>query len=202
MAYRTCLRAALALAIAVGSALPAAAQTADAEKSAKATAAISSIRIENFGQVNSTYFRGAQPSGRDYAELGALGVKTIIDLQEADGDPNEAELARAAGIEYHRIPMSTRRPPTQEQLALFFKLVSDPTKPVYVHCKGGRHRTGVMTAAYRMSYDGWTADRAFAEMKKYDFGPDFLHPEFKKYVYGYDAKLAPAVAVAAGAAQQ
>jgi tyrosine-protein phosphatase SIW14 len=202
MAYRTALlRTALALAIATGSALPAAARTSDAGKSAKAGAAISSIRIENFGQVNSTYFRGAQPAGRDYADLAALGVKTIIDLQEADDDPNEARLARAAGIEYHQIPMSTHRPPTQEQLALFFKLVSDPTKPVYVHCKGGRHRTGVMTAAYRMSYEGWTADKAFSEMKEYDFGPDFLHPEFKKYVYGYDVSKAPAAVVAVAAQQ-
>ncbi len=202
MAYRTALsRTALALAIAFSSALPTAARTSDDGKRASTSTAVSSVRIENFGQVSATYFRGAQPSGRDYADLAALGVKTIIDLQEADGDPNEPNLARAAGLEYHQIPMSTHRPPTQEQLAQFFKLVSDPTKPVYVHCKGGRHRTGVMTAAYRMSYDGWAADQAFAEMKKYDFGADFLHPEFKKYVYGYDVSKAPA-AVAAVATQQ
>jgi hypothetical protein len=31
------------------------------------------IRIDNFGQVNANYFRGAQPKGRDYADLAALG---------------------------------------------------------------------------------------------------------------------------------
>jgi protein tyrosine/serine phosphatase len=202
MASRTALlRTALALVIAISSALPAAARTSNDGKGANTSTAASNVRIENFGQVSATYFRGAQPSGRDYADLAALGVKTIIDLQEADGDPSERSLARAAGIEYHRIPMSTHRPPTAEQLALFFKLASDPTKPVYVHCKGGRHRTGVMTAAYRMSYDGWTPDKAFAEMKKYDFGPDFLHPEFKKYVYGYDVSRVPTTAVAAATQQ-
>ena len=30
------------------------------------------------------------------------------------------------------------------------------------------------------------ADQAFKEMKQYKFGADFLHPEFKKFVYGYD----------------
>jgi protein-tyrosine phosphatase len=91
-----------------------------------------------------------------------------------------------------------------EQLAFFFKLVNDPAaQPVYVHCKGGRHRTGVMTAAYRMSFDGWTADQAFGEMKRYDFGPDFLHPEFKKYVYGYDPKgITVTTAVAVTTQQQ
>jgi protein tyrosine/serine phosphatase len=56
-----------------------------------------------------------------------------------------------------------------------------------VHCVGGRHRTGVMTAAYRMTHDGWTPDRAFAEMKQYKFGADFLHPELKAFVFSYRA---------------
>jgi len=61
---------------------------------------------------------------------------------------------------------------------------------VYVHCAGGRHRTGVMTAAYRMTHDGWTADQAFKEMKQYGFGADFLHPEFKQFVYAYHVEPA------------
>ena len=32
-----------------------------------ALAALSTIRIDNFGQVSPTYFRGAQPHGQDYA---------------------------------------------------------------------------------------------------------------------------------------
>ena len=70
--------------------------------------------------------------------------------------------------------------PTAAKLADFLKVIDDPaSQPVYVHCVGGRHRTGVMTAVYRMTRHGWAADRAFREMKEYDFGADFLHPEFK-----------------------
>ena len=54
-----------------------------------------------------------------------------------------------------------------------------------------------MTAAYRMAQDGWTADRAFSEMKQYKFGADFLHPELKKFVYAYRAEpAAPAASPA------
>jgi protein tyrosine/serine phosphatase len=65
---------------------------------------------------------------------------------------------------------------------------------------GGRHRTGALTAVYRMTEDGWTADRAFSEMKQYHFGADFLHPELKKFVYTYFSQLdkAPRLLVAAG----
>jgi tyrosine-protein phosphatase SIW14 len=69
--------------------------------------------------------------------------------------------------------------------------VNDPAnQPVYVHCVGGKHRTGVMTAVYRMTQDGWTADQAFKEMKQFKFGADFLHKEFKEFVYSFYSQLA------------
>ena len=143
------------------------------------------ISIDNFGQVNASYYRGAQPDGRDYADLAALGVKTIIDLQ-MDGIPGEQKLVEAAGMKFHRIGMTTHQAPTTEQLVSFLKLVNDPAnQPVYVHCAGGRHRTGVMTAVYRMTHDSWNAEKAFQEMKQYKFGAEFLHPEFKAFLDTY-----------------
>jgi len=77
-------------------------------------------------------------------------------------------------------------PPTSSQIAQFLKIVNDPAnQPVYVHCVGGKHRTGVMTAVYRMQNEGWNSDKAFSEMTRYKFGADFLHPEFKRFVYSF-----------------
>ena len=176
---------------------PAAAQPGDT-KANGSVVQTSGIRIDNFGRINPNYYRGAQPNGRDYADLASLGVKTVIDLTSDDAQPNEKSLTEHAGMRYVQIPMTTRQAPTAGQLAEFLKIVNDPVnQPVYVHCVGGRHRTGVMTAAYRMTQDGWAADQAFKEMKQYKFGADFLHPEFKQFVYGYSAN---ANAVAAEAA--
>ena len=162
---------------------------------------VSKIRIDNFGRVNANYYRGAQPEGRDYADLASLGVKTLINLTSDDAEANEKAMAEGAGMKYFQIPMTTHQPPTAAQLSAFLKIVNDPAnQPVYVHCVGGRHRTGVMTAAYRMNQDGWNADQAFAEMKQYKFGADFLHPEFKQFVYGYRATLAQAAPVSTAAA--
>jgi tyrosine-protein phosphatase SIW14 len=159
-----------------------------------ATVDLSKIAVDNFGQVNSKYYRGAQPEGRDYADLAALGVKTDIDLTK-DGDPNEAAMAQRAGLKFFRIPMTKHVVPTPDQIAQFMKIVSDPAnQPVYVHCQGGRHRTGVMTALYRLIADHWSADQAFAEMQKYRFGAEFLHSEFASFVHDYPALLARAAA--------
>jgi uncharacterized protein (TIGR01244 family) len=181
--------ATLLLAVSLAGSVAAQTPTHRSINSATTTEDISRVTIKNLGRINANYFRGAQPEGRDYADLASAGVKTVIDLQ-ADGEQNEERLVRAAGMEFLRIPMTTRVAPTKDQIDVFLKIVNDPAaQPVYVHCKGGRHRTGVMTAVYRMTQDGWSADRAFSEMKDFDFGWDFLHPEFKRFVYAYPRQL-------------
>lgn len=155
------------------------------------------LDIYNFGQISPTYLRGAQPDQDDVAALAKAGVRLVIDLQ-AKGRADEKGIVEAAGMKFVRIPMTTHVAPTPEQTAQFIALVTDPAnQPVYVHCREGRHRTGVMTAVYRMTQDGWTAKQAFAEMKDYRFGWDFLHREFKKFVFAF--KPATAVATAAPA---
>jgi tyrosine-protein phosphatase SIW14 len=155
-------------------------------------AVISSVRIDNFAKVSDAYYRGAQPVGSDYADLAELGVKTVINLiGDEDLDRTEQSSVEKHGMRYVQIPMSTRKAPTAQQLDQFLSVVNDPaSQPVYVHCVGGRHRTGVMTAVYRMVKDGISGAEAFAEMKRFKYGPDFLHPEFKKFVYGYEVKKA------------
>jgi tyrosine-protein phosphatase SIW14 len=163
-----------------------------------AIADISRIRIDNFGRINAHYYRGAQPEDRDYEDLAALGIKTIVNLTSADAQRDEPARTRQAGMKYFQIPMTMHHAPTSAEVSEFLKIVNDPAnQPVFVHCVGGRHRTGVMTAVYRMNQDGWSADQAFREMKQYKFGADFLHPEFKAYVYGYRADTAVAAAAAA-----
>ncbi len=159
--------------------------------------AVPSIHIDNFGRVDATYYRGAQPKGRDYADLAALGIKTVIYLTSDDASADEKGMVENAGMKYLQIPMTTHAVPTVAQLAAFFKVVNDPaSQPVYVHCVGGKHRTGVMTAAYRINHDGWTSEQAFKEMKQFKFGADFLHSEFKQFVFGYPAALRAAAAAA------
>jgi len=148
------------------------------------------VAIDNFARVSPTYYRGAEPDAGDYAELAALGIKTVIDLRSDDGNPQAKQLAEKAGMHYVAIPMDTRIAPSAAQIDQFLTLInSADQQPVYVHCVGGRHRTGVMTAIYRMTQDRWTPDQAFKEMKQYKYGADFLHPEFKQFVYGYKPEL-------------
>ena len=144
-----------------------------------------SIKIKNFGQMTEQFYRGAQPKEEDYQSLAALGIKTVIDLQD-DPKSYEKSAVEAAGMRYVNIPMVAKAYPTPEQVAAFLKLVDDPeTGKFYVHCAGGRHRTGVMGAVYRFTHDNWNYDQVYAEMKEYDFYTRWGHGSMKKFVQDY-----------------
>jgi protein tyrosine/serine phosphatase len=143
--------------------------------------------VKNFGKVNDNYYRGAQPTKAQVAALKAIGVRTIIDLRR-DFVPEERQWVTEQGMNYFNIPMKANIAATKGQADYFLRLVSDPANgPVFVHCKGGKHRTGAMTAIYRITHDNWTAEQAFDEMKKYDFNDNiFGGPRAqKKFVFTY-----------------
>jgi protein tyrosine/serine phosphatase len=163
---------------------------ASASAETTTTANLSKIRVKNFGKTNANYYRGGQPEQRDYADLASIGVRTVIDLTH-DGRSDERGLVERAGMKFYRIPLTTSERPSHAAVTQFLKLVNDSANwPVFVHCQGGRHRTGVMTAVYRMSQNGWTADLAYQEMKRYHFEGFPGHPALKNFVFDYYTNLA------------
>lgn len=157
------------------------------------------VTIKNFGQMDERFFRGAQPKEDEYAELAALGIKTVIDLRE-DVESYSKTQAEAAGLRYVNIPMIAKKYPESSQVDQFLKLVDDPsTGKFFVHCAGGRHRTGAMGAVYRFNHYKWNFDQVYAEMKKYDFYTRWGHSEMKKFVQEYAVSFQSKPATAAAA---
>jgi len=150
--------------------------------------AFSNIKISNFGQMDERFYRGARPKERDFQALKALGINTIIDL--TDNTPQEKGYAEAAGLNYVNIAIPDKTDPTDAQIAQFLKLVNDPTTgKFYVHCAGGRHRTGVMGAVYRFNNYHWNFDQVYAEMKNFDFYTSNGHGGQKKFVESYAQRM-------------
>lgn len=170
-------------------------------------AAFPNVRIKNFGQMDDRFYRGARPnSPEDIRALKEVGIRTVIDLQ-ADPDEDERGWVESLGMRYVNIPMIAKKYPRPEWVEAFMKTVDDPsTGKFFVHCAGGRHRTGSMGAVYRMEKYGWDFEQVYAEMKQFDFYTRWGHGDFKTFVEDYArqkqeraaAQPAAAAAVAAG----
>jgi protein tyrosine/serine phosphatase len=150
---------------------------------------LAGISLDNFGVVDGRIFRGEQPGTDDFRALAAIGVTTIVDLRE-DNKSSSRERAEAAGLKYVNIGIDGHGAPSDGDVTRFLEVLDDPANPVvYVHCAGGRHRTGSMIAVYRMVRDGWTIDQAYDEMLAYDFYTSNGHKGFKTFVEDYYQRM-------------
>ena len=143
------------------------------------------VKIKNFGQMDERFFRGSRPEAGDYQALAQLGVKTIIDLTDNSREYEQPQV-EAAGLRYINIPMVDKSYPSMDQINQFLKVVDDPaTGKFFVHCAGGRHRTGVVGAVYRFNHDNWNLQQALAEMDQYEFGSGYGHGKQRDFVQDY-----------------
>lgn len=158
------------------------------------------IKIDNFGQMDERFFRGSRPDEKSYAALAQLGIKTIIDLTDNSREYEQPAVEKA-GLRYVNIPMEDKGYPSMDQVNAFLKVVNDPaTGKFFVHCAGGRHRTGVMGAVYRFNVNHWSLDQALAEMDQYEFNSGYGHGKQKSFVQDYFQQFQAANAKANAAA--
>ncbi len=162
---------------------------ATANAASKSNKQFSNIKISNFGQMTEHLYRGAQPGQEDYKDLASLGIKVVIDLRN-DPKPYAKSAAEAAGMRYINIPMSDKKRPQDEQIDQFLAITKDLSQgPFYIHCAGGRHRTGVMGAMYRYTYDNWNYEQVYKEMKAFDYYSRWGHGALGDYVEDYYTRI-------------
>jgi protein-tyrosine phosphatase len=78
----------------------------------------------------------------------------------------------------------------------YLELLDKPeVYPVLIHCAAGLHRTGELTAIYRMEYEGWSKGAAVRELKAAGFGDcacttadDMIYNMIEKYQPGQRRK--------------
>ena len=121
--------------------------------------------LPDFHKVNEHLYRGGRPSAVGLRHLQQIGVKTVIDLQvPGERWAKENELVEALGMRYFPIPMGRGFGVDLEQIQAALKLIENADHaPVYVHCRKGHDRTGVVIACFRIKDDGWSNAKAMEE---------------------------------------
>ncbi|HWS18680.1 MAG TPA: dual specificity protein phosphatase family protein [Candidatus Elarobacter sp.] len=137
--------------------------------------------VTNFGEVTPHLYRGGLLKKDGLKALKKLDINVVVDTH-AYSKKEERE-AQALGMKYVAIPWHCPWP-KDEVFAKFLKVLHEnPGKKVFVHCRLGDDRTGMMVAAYRMAEEGWTADEAMTEMKSFGFTKShhFICPSLAHY---------------------
>jgi tyrosine-protein phosphatase SIW14 len=154
-------------------------------------------------------YRSGQMTAEGFTEAVARHhIRTIINLQDEYPDPEirtsffnghtipESELCNQLGVRYEYLPpdlLTRRHAAAHRPVAIdrFLELLEDKTiYPVLIHCRAGLHRTGVMTAVYRMRYQGWSPQEAIREIKANGFG-EFACTSANAYIDQYILTFQP-----------
>lgn len=144
-----------------------------------------------YQRVNADYSRGSQPAHGGIETLVTLGFRSVVDLRSSYDRPEELKIAaERAGLAYYSLPLSVWEPPDDAQANEFIALVTDKSRgPFFVFCADGLHRTGEMTAIYRLVNDNWDIGRALKEMDDVGFSPYYY--SLRNYVWKYARKYRP-----------
>jgi tyrosine-protein phosphatase SIW14 len=146
--------------------------------------------VGNFGEVTPTIFRGAQPTAQGFDALAKMGVDIVVDAR-GERAKSEGKVVQHLGMQYVSLPWHCPFP-HDETFVKFLKLVKEnPQKKIFVHCRLGDDRTGMMIAAYRMAAEGWTADEALREMQIFGFSRahHFICPSLGPYEQAFPHHL-------------
>ncbi len=138
--------------------------------------------VPHLDRVNDHIYRSGEPSTVGLQELGALGIKRVVDLRErSEATAFEKETLEKLGIKYTNIPFAALSAPSDSQVQSVLKLLTDnDPSPILVHCRRGKDRTGTVIACYRIQHDGWDNRRALAEAKEH--GMSSLERGMREYI--------------------
>ncbi|WP_342065425.1 dual specificity protein phosphatase family protein [Caballeronia concitans] len=127
--------------------------------------------VDNLHRISPSLYRSAQITADDLPHLRALGIRKIISFRSFHSD--EALLA-GSGIALERIPMNTWDIRDEDMIAALKALRNaDRDGPILIHCQHGADRTGLVSALYRVVYQGWTKQQAEDELLHGGYG---FHP--------------------------
>lgn len=121
--------------------------------------------LPRFKQVSERLYRGAQPSDGGLSRLRNLGINTVINLRGASARTRAQEAeARALGLNYYNVALPNWGRPQDARVRRILEIIAAPENGrVFIHCRTGVDRTGMIVAIYRMTHDGWSANDALAE---------------------------------------
>ena len=143
--------------------------------------------VPNLLRVSSNFYRSAQPEAVGFKALAKNpGIKTVVSLRAYHSD---RPLVAGTGITPIRIRINTWHIETEDVVRALATIRRAETQgPVLLHCQHGADRTGLITALYRVLYQGWSKDAARTEMTQGAFGYHAIWGNIPRYLRNADVE--------------
>ncbi|NNG26464.1 MAG: hypothetical protein HKM87_02995 [Ignavibacteriaceae bacterium] len=137
----------------------------------------------NFHIVDDGIWRSAQPSAESITVMKKHGLKTIINLRGSeDNHLWESRISDSLGVQYFHIPMDGREEPDTADLNEVLRIIENQkNQPVMYHCLGGKDRTGIVTAIYRLKNSDVDFEEVHKEMLMYGYNEEEF-PQLSEFV--------------------
>ena len=110
--------------------------------------------IRHFGEIRTGIYRSSFPGSCNLEHLKSLKLKTLVTLVTTPFEPQVEQWLASSNVQHYRIKIPAHKTSEDaipvEAIAQVMKLLNDDTKrPILMHCKKGKHRTGCMVACFR-----------------------------------------------------
>lgn len=140
----------------------------------------------NLHRVTPTFYRCEQFKKSEVPELEKLGIKTAVNLRNFHSDDDEL---KGSEIQPVRVRINTWAIGDKHVVASLAAIRrAEKIGPVVLHCQHGADRTGLVTAMYRIIYQGWTKDAALDELRDGGYGYHSIWKNIPKYIQKVDTK--------------
>ena len=128
----------------------------------------------NFHIVDDGIWRSAQPCVESISVMQKHGLKTIINLRGSEENHLwESRICDSLGIQYFHMPMDGREVPDTADLNNILRIIENQqNQPVMYHCLGGKDRTGIVTAIYRLKNSDVSFEEVHKEMLMYGYNEE------------------------------
>jgi protein tyrosine/serine phosphatase len=138
----------------------------------------------NLYLIDKNFYRSAALQPKDITTLNALGIKTVVNLRSFHSDE---ELLENTDIKTVQVGINTWSISDKNIIeALRAIRAGAQDGPVLLHCWHGADRTGVVTAMYRVVFQGWTRQEALKELTDGGYGYHSLWKNIPKYMNTVD----------------
>jgi tyrosine-protein phosphatase SIW14 len=131
---------------------------------------VKSEYLKNFFKLDKKVYRSAQPNSRGFRELKRLGIRNVLSFRDYHSDDG-----KDSGLNLYRVEMEAGDIKTEKVIEAL-RIIMKAEGPVLIHCWHGSDRTGLISAMYRIVFQGWSKDDAIDELMHGGYG---YHPIYK-----------------------